>query len=222
MPKFKDLAGMRFGKLVAIERTENSASGATMWKCKCDCGKEKNIRSGSLLAKRSKSCGCPKFGVENCAYKHGLTNTKILRVYHSMIQRCYNPKDKKYKDYGARGVTVFDEWLGKNGSINFCGWVFENGYKEEPLPNGRNKWEIERKDVNGNYCPENCCFITNKQQQSNKRNNHYITYNNETLTLSQWAEKLNINCSLLGQRISKLNWSIEKALTTPVRMRAKK
>ena len=125
--------------------------------------------------------------------QNGLSNTKLYRVYRGMISRCYKKYDKFYKDYGGRGIIICDEWLGSNGFLCFYDWAMENGYSEG--------LSIERKNVNGNYCPENCCWITMKEQQRNKRNNVLVKYNGEELLLSDVAKKTGLTENAIKYRI---------------------
>ena len=124
-----------------------------------------------------------------------------------MRERCINKNHNHYKSYGGRGITVCDEWNDiDNGFINFYNWAMNNGY-EEGLT-------IERIDVNGNYEPSNCKWVTNTEQANNKRNTIYLKYNNKTQSLLDWCKELNLNYTLVRSRIKKYNWSIEKAFTT--------
>lgn len=125
---------------------------------------------------------------------HGLSNTKLYRKYRSMLDRCYNSNNKSYKDYGARGIKVCDEWLGVNGVVNFFDWSLKNGY-EEGLT-------IERKDVNGDYCPSNCCYVTNAEQQRNKRNNVVFSKEGEEILEADLARKLGMTDSAIIQRVA--------------------
>ena len=128
---------------------------------------------------------------------NGLSNTKIYRKYRSMLDRCNNENNKSYKDYGGRGITVCEEWLGKLGFLNFYDWANKNGYKEGMT--------IERKDVNGNYCPENCCFITNAEQQRNKRNNVVFEKDGEKILETDLAKKLNLTEGAIRYRLDANN-----------------
>lgn len=134
-------------------------------------------------------------------YKHGKYKTKLYNVYHSMLDRCLNEKSKVYKHYGSRGIKVFDEWL-KDFS-NFYNWAIGNGYKEG--------LSIDRIDVNGNYEPSNCRWVTQKEQNINKRNNKRYTYNSQTKTLTEWCRDLNINYERTRSRI-RMGWDFEKAI----------
>ena len=122
-------------------------------------------------------------GKNNGNYRHGMWGTSIYARWKHIKARCYNSNGKQYKDYGGRGIRVCDEWL--ENFEPFYEWAINNGYREDLT--------IDRIDVNGDYEPSNCRWVTAKAQQNNKRSNHFITYNNETHTLTEWAEKYNIN-----------------------------
>ena len=130
------------------------------------------------------------------------------------MTRCYNEHSTKYKNYGARGITVCDEW---HKFENFYEWAKETGYDENAK---YGECTIEREDVNGNYCPTNCKWATSKEQANNTTTNRLITWNNETKTASQWEEIVGIKASIIRDRLQN-GWSTEKALTTPPRCRNK-
>ena len=131
--------------------------------------------------------------------------SKLYRTFSAMVDRCRCKTTTGYKNYGGRGIKVCDEWVGNY--MAFVEWSLANGYKEG--------LELDRIDVNGNYCPENCRWITHKQNNNNKRYNRLLTYNGETHTMAEWAEILNIKFPTLSYRVQS-GWSDEKALTTPI------
>lgn len=166
MGKMIDLTGKRFGHLLVVgfEGTKKYPCGMayTAWKCKCDCGRE-TIVSTSQLNKQNgtRSCGCLK-KVNNGRRTHGLSHSKIDNTYKNMMGRCYSKRNEKYMIYGARGIKVCDEWSNKeNGKDNFFAWAFDNGYSDELT--------LDRIDVNGDYCPENCRWVDASVQAFNKR-----------------------------------------------------
>ena len=212
MSKFIDLTGQRFNRLIVIERVKNKGKNV-IWKCKCDCGNITFVSSGSLLNNYSKSCGCLRKEISSKKAKiHGQSNNKIYYIYKQMKNRCYNSFNKEYKNYGERGIKVCNEW--NENFINFYNWAINNGYNQNAK---RGECTLDRIDVNGNYCSENCRWVNEKIQQRNRRNNRLITYNNETHCLSEWAEITGINLKIIHNRLSYLNWTIEKALTTPIK-----
>lgn len=134
---------------------------------------------------------------------HGHKNDRLYNIWARMKQRCENPKLYGYKDYGGRGITVCAEW---HEFTPFYDWAMTHGYKENLT--------IDRIDLNGNYEPSNCRWVTMKVQANNKRRNHLITLNGETHTISEWARITGINKSTIRNRIVLYGWNIEKALTT--------
>jgi len=116
------------------------------------------------------------------AQTHGITNTSIYGVWQSMRQRCNNPNRTKYKDYGARGIKVCDEW---QNAETFAKWANENGYQPG--------LQIDRIDNNGDYSPENCRFVTPRENSRNRRNTKYLTLNGETKSVAEWCEIVNIS-----------------------------
>jgi len=202
-----DLTGQRFGRLSVIRR-DDSRKNAAYWLCRCDCGNEKVVQGCHLRSGATVSCGC--LHMEN-AYKsnwstHGCYKTRLYTEWISMKGRCTNKKNHRYPDYGGRGIKVCPEWL--DSFEAFRDWALANGYRDDLT--------IERKDVNGDYCPSNCCWVTQKVQQNNRRNNHYLTHQGRTQTIKQWAEETGINEVAIYSRINKLGWSPERALTEPI------
>ena len=208
--KVKDLTGQRFGRLTVVRQNGFNKNHNAMWMCECDCGNIVTVRSGKLQDGTTKSCGCLRRELKTT---HGMTQSRIHGVWCAMKARCYNENSISYKNYGGRGISVCDEW--KNFEP-FYEWAIENGYDEMAK---RGEFTIDRIDVNGDYSPSNCRWLDIGEQQRHRRNNHIISYNGKEQTASRWAEEVGISRALLIARISKLNWSIEKALTTPVRVK---
>lgn len=129
-----------------------------------------------------------------------MSHTKIHRIWRAMIERCYNAHCKGYPNYGGRGITVSDEWL------EFSNFYADMGDRPSP------KHSIERNDVDGNYCKDNCRWATMVEQQNNRRDNVWITYKGETKTLSQWSKLFNINRQTIADRI-KTGRSLEESFS---------
>lgn len=187
MPKFKDLTGEKFGNLTVLRRLNYCQTGHTyLWECKCDCGKITIVRGGNLRTGHTISCGCKKGLI-----KHNKWDTRLYRIYTNMKQRCNNPKNVWYKNYGARGIKICDSW--QNDFMSFYNWSINNGYSD--------KLSIDRIDVNGNYEPNNCRWVTKLVQQNNMRRNKLITYKNETHTISEWERKFNLRHNYISSRL---------------------
>ena len=137
--------------------------------------------------------------------RHGMIHTRIYTTWHNMRCRCDNPNHKSYKNYGGRGITYCAEW---HDFPPFMEWALSHGYNDSLT--------LDRIDTNGNYEPSNCKWSTPKEQCNNRRNNKKFTFNGETLTLSEWADKLHISRHTLWGRIKIHHMSIEQALTMPV------
>jgi hypothetical protein len=134
---------------------------------------------------------------------HGMCNTRLYEIWNGMKQRCQNPNTISYKGYGGKGISVCEEW--NNSFKAFYDWAISNGY--------RNDLTIDRIENDGNYEPANCRWATNKEQQNHTSYTRLHTYNGETLSIMQWAEKTGIHPNMLYKRLSR-GWSIEKALKT--------
>ena len=170
MGKLVDLTGQKFGRLTVIERAGKTAHGEhAKWLCRCECGNVITAASNNLRSGNTTSCGCfqseiaSKMGMANKT--HGKSRTRLHKVWAGMIARCYDPGKPYYKHYGGRGITVCDEW--RNDFQAFHDWAMANGY-DPNAPFG--KCTIDRIDVDGNYCPENCRWVSMKVQSSNRRN----------------------------------------------------
>lgn len=197
------LENRRFGRLLVIKR-DGSIRSSAAWSCLCDCGKIARVISTSLVHGVIQSCGC--YGIEcrdgRNTRKHGKSKTKEYSVWKGIKKRCYSKLDRNYKNYGARGISVCDEW------INSFDKFFSDMGK---CPTS--KHSIDRLDVNGNYEPSNCKWSTNKEQCQNKRTNLMITYLGQTKCLSKWCEELNLDQKIVRSRLKKYGMPPELAFT---------
>ena len=185
-------SGDRFGRLTAVKFIEMRKNFTKYWLFRCECGNEKVMMANNVKNGHTKSCGC--------LGKHGMSNTRVYNSWNAMKRRCYNKNDKDYKRWGGRGITVCDEWL------SFINFYSDMGERPE-------KMTLDRINNDLGYSKENCKWSTQKEQTNNTRRNVFLTFNNKTLTVSQWAEELEISKFTLFERIRR-NWNIEKILSS--------
>lgn len=142
-------------------------------------------------------------------YRHKVSEFKRLHgIYHGIKKRCYNENSPRYTDYGGRGIIMCDEWLDPdNGFDNYVDWALANGYADDLT--------IERIDVNGNYCPENCKWITLQEQHNNQRGTLWVEYNGERVRLKEICDELGVSYDTVHDRIYKRGWDVERAITEP-------
>lgn len=196
-----DISGKKYGRLTTLEYV-----GSSKWLCECDCGTQKIIRKDSLIQGKSKSCGC--LHKENAAaqirersVKHGDFGTKLYGVWAAIKRRCYNQNSRYYHEYGGRGITVCDRW--KDDYSYFKEWSLAHDYKEG--------LSIDRVDTNGNYSPDNCRWVSMKEQQNNRRNNIKLAYEGKEYTLRELSDISGISFRTLKGRHER-GWSIENML----------
>ena len=194
MKNIKDYSNKKYGKLIVKYAFRDKLKNKTMAFCECECGKTKIISMGNLQSGKTKSCGCGH-------KKHHQTNTRLYNIWKGIKQRCYNKNNQAYKYYGKRNIIMCDIW--KNDFISFMEWALENGYEKNLT--------IDRIDVNGNYCPENCRWITSAQQNTNKRTYKKIFYENELYSAKEFSKKFGIKYRTLMWRLNQ-NWDVENLL----------
>lgn len=203
--KFKSLIGMEFGFLEVLEEDAKKC----LCRCKA-CGNTSMVTRSNLTSGHTKSCGCiKKKACSENFKKHGQTGTRLHNIWRDILKRCKNKNYREFHLYGGRGIEVCEEWTQFE---NFFNWAKSNGYEDSLT--------IDRVDTNGNYEPSNCRWTTQKRQNNNKRNNHFITFRGRTLTISEWSDATGISQRALWYRISH-GWTIEKALTHPIRRKEK-
>lgn len=187
MGKIRDLTGCRFGRQVAIKFVGKNKYSNMLWLCKCDCGNEHVVPSGKLVSGKSRSCGClAKEAAKERATIHGLLSggkkPRTFIIWNGMKARCFNPKSTSYKSYGARGITVCEDWLTFE---NFHNWAINHGYSDD--------CEIDRIDSNGNYEPSNCQWIPIHDNRVKQRKVRYISVDGQTKSISDWIRFLGIS-----------------------------
>jgi len=179
--------------------------------CQCDCGSVKNVRADTYLDEVSGSCGCLAAAAASLRVKtHGLSKHPMYEVHRGMVRRCYYPHRKDYKHYGGRGITIQDSWLGVNGLENFIADMY---------PTYKDGLEIDRKDVNGDYTKDNCLWASRREQTNNQRRSRVLTYKDINLSRSEWAHLIGVKSNTLRDRLEKLGWSVEDALTKEFKLK---
>lgn len=194
----------RYSRLTIIEFLGADNINRIYCKCSCTCGSIIPVNFFHLKNGNTKSCGCYKIDIvvsRNLINAHPHRKTRIFRIWKRMHQRCYEINCDDYKDYGAKGVKICDDW---HEYYTFYSWAISHGYSDS--------LSIDRLDVTGNYSPSNCRWATSLEQARNKRNNHNITFRGHTKTLSEWCLIFRMESSKVRYRLSK-NWPLEKVFT---------
>ena len=180
------------------------------WQCACDCGNILLVCSDALRRGTQISCGCyRKAKASRMFSKHGCADTRLYGAWSSMKSRCSNPNVYEYRYYGARGIRVCDEWM--HDFASFSTWAHDHGYVDGA---SRGECTIDRIDCSGDYSPDNCRIITQKEQMSNIRSNHFLEMGGEVHTISEWSRITGIDARKISNRINRLGWTPERALTT--------
>lgn len=188
------------GPVIVIGKSKTKKRKALF---KCSCGKEFEAIILQVKSGNTKSCGClrdskiKQQGLKNAV--HGKRNHPLYKMWAGMIRRCSDPKDFGYKNYGGRGIKVCDRWKNINLFIEDTYSSYVTGL------------ELDRIDVNGNYEPHNCRWVTRKQNMNNMRRNRIVEYNGISRTVSEWSDELNIPYKRLLARLN--NWDVEKSFT---------
>lgn len=211
MGKLIDLTGQRFGKLQVVGKAPNDKYHNVRWFCHCDCGNDvirygHNLRDGKIV-----DCGCGNHSrAIKRNVKHGGRYTRLYQTWIDMIRRCEKTNYPGFSLYGAKGITVCTEW---HNFHSFKRWAYATGYSDDLT--------IDRIKNDVGYSPENCRWTTWRVQENNRTNNTVYEYNGETHTLSEWAKVTGIHRATISRRILVYGWSIERALTEPVRKKIK-
>ena len=200
-----DWIGKRFGKLTIVE-TLGKVNGNYMWRAKCDCGKITDARAAYIYKGHTTSCGCYKIEWSKLPRRHGMAGTRLYHIWVNMIMRCKEGgAGSEY--YYDKGVRVCDAW---KDFVNFYDWAIKTGYKDE------GNLSIERIDVTGNYCPENCKWIERKYQPRNQRKTFWVEIDGRRVSLAEASEIAHLPYKTVFARIRQLGWPIDKALSIPI------
>lgn len=196
----ENLVGRRFGRWTAL-----SYAGDRKWLCRCDCGTEKDVFTGSLT--HGKSAGCIKCNPGLGHRKtHGAKRTRLYTIWSGMKRRCENANDEAYSNYGGRGIAICAEW--RTDFVAFQTWAWAAGY--------RSTLTIDRENNDGNYEPGNCRWATYQAQGRNRRGNVRVDWDGETITLVELSERTGVSYDLLKQRLHR-GWEVGRAVSEPSR-----
>jgi hypothetical protein len=197
--------GDTYGELTVI-RELGRIDGFRRVECQCSCGKLKIVSIYLLQRKHVKSCGCL---VHKGHVKHGQYQTAEWQSWKAMRGRCNNSNNPFFHYYGGRGIIVCPSW------DSFTQFLADMGAKPTP------QHSLDRIDVDGNYCPENCRWATKVEQENNRTDNTFVVFEGNRLTIAQWSHSLGFPRGLLSKRLIR-GWPIARALTTPVQRRLSK
>lgn len=188
-----DLTGMKFERLTVLGDGGKDKFNNRLRKCRCDCGEITFATRTALKSGHKRSCGClMRERVGNMRRIDGRSSDNLYHLYYNIRNRCTNPNDPNYKYYGGRGIALCKEWRDWE---SFKDWATLKGY-EKGLT-------LDRIDVNGNYEPSNCRWITQAEQMRNTRKTRYLTYQGETKPLIEWCEILGISFNTASARFTR-------------------
>lgn len=183
------MTGARCGQVTVLRRVANDKYGGARWECKCDCGKTFVTLGHHLRSGKTRSCGhIQRESASSLNKTHGMSKTALYRLWAGIKERCYNQNADSYANYGAKGITLCEEWLDFS---NFYAWAIAAGY-ERGLT-------IERKDNAKGYCPENCCWASRAEQNRNTTRTHRIFDGERTITAAEAARIAGVNRSTVAE-----------------------
>lgn len=204
MSHVSDISGRRFGRLRVKGRAGSDKNGRALWLCVCDCDESVIYTGNQILKGAVVSCGCKK---RDRLTEHGLFGHPLYKIWMGMKARCYQPHRKSYKHYGGRGIIVSDEW--KYKPFDFIQWGIDHGWREG--------LELDRINNDGDYSPDNCRFVTRKEQARNRSTNKYVNFRGGKILQCDFIEKYSrVKKGTFFSRVRN-GWSIEDAALTPVR-----
>lgn len=224
---FKNRIGEAYGRLTIEAYLGRDKWNKAVWLCRCECGTAIEATTQNLVTGNTMSCRCLQSELMRSKKTiHGRTKTPVYAVWATMISRCTNPRNRRFRDYGGRGIRVCSGW--RRGHNNMTGFeCFISSMGERPRG-----MTIERRNNNSHYCcggcseceimdwQPNCYWETREGQGNNKRNNRLFTLDGVTMSVTRWGKKFGISASRIVDRVQ-WGWSFEKAVKTPVRKCAK-
>jgi hypothetical protein len=198
--RFKDLTNQRFGRLTALLPVKKPWSSKYYWACRCDCGREVETIGSNLLRGNSTSCGCAKNeAVGALNFQHGMSKTRMFKIWAGIRKRCNNPNMTSYSHYGGRGIRVCERW---DTFIQFY-LDMKEGYADN--------LSLERINPNGDYEPSNCKWATAKQQARNKRNTVLLECDGVKRTAAEWEEITGVPRNTIWNRV-KRGWTVNQSI----------
>ncbi len=202
-----NIAGQRYGSWTALHRDGYIYGKQVAWICRCECGTVRRLGGSNLRRGETTNCGCQqRKALGDRARSHGKITHRLYRTWVSMHERCRSPKHVGYPRYGGRGITVCTEWS------DFAVFLADMEATWRP------GLTLDRRDNDGNYCPNNCRWATPEEQARSRCNTRYVTFGSETRPLAEWAEITGLRRSVIEQRLRN-GWTPERALTEPKRAR---
>lgn len=203
---FEDITGSIFGYLTVVSLVSSGKSQNTRWECKCRCGSSFVTTRWNLVRGDTKSCGCLRKEVASTLNStHCLSKHPLYSRWKGISSRCYNTSAKGYHNYGGRGIYMCDEW--RTNFKVFYNWSLDNGFSPD--------LEIDRINNDGPYSPDNCRWVSRKDNVRNRRVTNKVIYEGKEIALAELAEQKNIKLSFLYDRLYTLGWDLEDALNIP-------
>ena len=199
------MTGKTIGAWTVLRQNGNTKRGGALWCCLCDCGTKKLVTGGDLRSGKTQSCGCnSRNRIGDLSRTHGKAGSRIYSTWKSMRTRCNNQNTEAYKNYGGRGISICPEW---DDFQVFYSWAIKHGYSDILT--------IERVDVNGNYCPENCTFADAQRQSENRR---FVALAPDGMLWWHKAKQNGITKAAYRTRLFD-GWSYEEASSSPMNFR---
>lgn len=193
--RFVDRTGQQYSRLTVVEFSDTDRHGNARWQCLCECGESVIVNGHSLASGHTKSCGCfNRAATSERSFRHGECNSPEYFVWRSMNQRCTNPKDRSWRNYGGRGIRVCERWS------SFEAFISDMGRRPTA------KHQIDRIDNDGDYCPENCQWVTCRENNSHRRISIRIVWRGQEMCLAEVSRLTGVHYDTMRHRF-KRGWT---------------